>query len=100
MIYEWDPEKNLANQKKHGVSFETAARVFEDEDCIVAPDYAHSIDEHRYIAIGRVDNILFVVFTERVAAVRLISARVANKRERSVYYAGNLYHPGGPTLDG
>lgn len=50
--FEWDEEKNLINQKKHKISFETAAYVFEDENYIEMYDFEHSIDEDRYIAIG------------------------------------------------
>ena len=89
-MYEWDEEKNRANQRKHGISFEVAARVFEDEDCIIAYDFVHSADEDRYIAIGRVNEVLFVVFTERRETIRLISARMANERERRLYYAREL----------
>ena len=89
-MYEWDEEKNQANQRKHGISFEVAARVFEDEDCIIAYDFAHSTEEDRYIAIGCVNQVLFVVFTERKEITRLISARMANERERRLYYARDL----------
>lgn len=47
LIFEWDEEKNLINQRKHGISFETAAYVFEDENYIEMYDFEHSIDEDR-----------------------------------------------------
>ena len=84
--FEWDEDKAALNLKKHGVRFETAARVFEDEDRIEFYDSAHSTEEDRYNTIGMVDNILFVVYTERKNRVRLISARPANSKERSLYY--------------
>lgn len=90
--FEWDEEKNLHNQKKHGISFETAAYVFQDEHYIEMYDFEHSIDEDRYIAIGRVGDLLFVVFTERGETVRLISARLATEIERRLYYDQNFYH--------
>ena len=65
MVFEWDEEKNILNQRKHGISFETAAYVFADENYIEMYDFEHSISEDRYIAIGRVGDVLFVVFTER-----------------------------------
>jgi hypothetical protein len=51
----------------------------------------HSIDEDRYITIGKVEDVLFVVFTERDDAntVRLISARVATAKERRLYYGNS-----------
>lgn len=90
--FEWDEEKDLSNQKKHGISFETAAYVFQDEHYIEMYDFEHSIDEDRYIAIGRVGDLLFVVFTERGEAIRLISARLATESERRLYYDQNFYH--------
>ena len=90
--FEWDQEKNLINQQKHKISFETAAYVFEDENYIEMYDFEHSIDEDRYIAIGCVGDVLFVVFTERKENVRLISARLATESERRLYYEQNIYY--------
>ena len=84
MQFEWDEEKAALNLKKHGVRFETAALVFCDENRIELFDAEHSSEEERYNTIGLVDNILFVVYTERKNRIRLISARPANKRERSL----------------
>ena len=92
MIFEWDEDKNTANKEKHGISFETAAHVFEDPNYIEMFDFEHSTDEDRYIAIGRVGDILFVVFTERRERVRLISARLATKAERGLYYDQAIYN--------
>ena len=78
--------KTALNLKKHGVRFETAAMVFCDEYRIELYDAEHSADEDRYNTIGMVDNILFVVYTERKNRIRLISARPANSKERSLYY--------------
>ncbi len=86
MQFEWDEEKAALNLKKHGVRFETAARVFCDENRIELFDSMHSDEEERYNTIGMVDNILFVVYTERKNRVRLISARPANRKERRLYY--------------
>ena len=92
MTFEWDEEKNLLNQKKHGISFETASYVFLDENYIEMYDFEHSIDGDRFIAIGRVGEVLFVVFTERKENIRLISARLATESERRIYYEQNLYY--------
>lgn len=86
MQFEWDEEKAALNLKKHGVRFETAARVFCDENRIELFDSIHSDEEERYNTIGMVDNIPFVVYTERKNRVRLISARPANRKERRLYY--------------
>lgn len=112
VLFEYDSEKNRKNIEKHGISFKSAARVFFDYDRIELYDEAHSGDEDRYDTIGdtsagnltvignlqdtqRVDDILFVVYTERAIVdedgrsrevTRLISARLATSFERGVYY--------------
>ena len=90
--FEWDEEKNRVNREKHGISFETAAYVFRDEVYIEMYDFEHSIDEDRYIAIGLVGELLFVVFTERGEVIRLISARAATESERRLYYDQSFYN--------
>lgn len=83
--FEWDEEKERLNIKKHGISFTMAAKVFLDAGRIEIYDEAHSIDEDRYITIGWVGDVLFVVYTERTSRIRLISARLATARERRIY---------------
>ena len=85
-IVEWDDSKNESNIKKHGVSFETAAYIFNDVNRIEVYDAKHSDTEERYYTIGRVGDVLFVVYTDRGEVFRLISARFATKREEEVYY--------------
>lgn len=92
MKFEWDEEKNTKNRIKHKISFETAAHVFDDPECIEMYDFEHSISEDRYIALGKVGEVLFVVYTERKDAVRLISARFATKAERRIYDAQDIYY--------
>lgn len=92
LIFEWDEEKALINKRKHKVSFETATNVFFDENRIELRDEDHSDDEDRWQVIGKVDDILFVVYTEREDRTRIISARKADKKERREYYGNsNLY---------
>ena len=89
MTFEWDSEKEKANIRKHGIDFSMAARVFSDENRLELYDEAHSENEERYITIGTVGGIMYVVFvvyTEREDVIRLISARKATPRERSLYY--------------
>ncbi len=91
MKFEWDVEKNSCNKAKHGISFETAALIFNDKNRIEIFDSKHSSDtEDRYITIGKAGTILFVVYTERKDITRIISARLANKDERKAYY-GKYY---------
>ena len=92
MKFEWDEEKNIINREKHKISFETAAYVFDDPYYIEMFDFEHSVDEDRYIAIGKVGDVLFVVFTERKDTIRLISARLATNAERSLYYDQDIHY--------
>jgi uncharacterized DUF497 family protein len=92
MLFEWDAEKNLSNQRKHsGIDFETASRVFADPDLILRKDRV--VDgEQRWHAIGGVRRAVLLVvhayFEEKSngeETIRIISARQANPRERRVY---------------
>lgn len=84
--FEWDEEKNVINIEKHKISFETAALVFNDLDRQEFFDELHSDEEDRYITIGKVGKVLFVVHTDRADATRIISARLATAKERRLYY--------------
>ena len=82
----WDSEKAEINKKKHKVSFETAARVFLDENAYDDFDQMHSEFEDRIKIIGRVGKVLSVVYTEREDRNRIITARRADKDEEEQYY--------------
>lgn len=91
MKFEWDEDKNRQNIKKHNISFETAVNIFKDPHCLIIYDFIHSLDEDRYIAIGKIVDVLFVVYTERPDCTRLISARIATENEKRTYYDQNIY---------
>jgi len=86
---EWDAKKNAINIKKHHIDFKDAALIFSDENRLEIYDTMHSEKEDRYIVIGMVDDILFVVYTERDEVLRLISARIATSAEKEYYYGKN-----------
>jgi len=87
LVFEWDERKNKINILKHGISFETAANIFLDNDRLEVYDEDHSdYNEDRYISIGMVEDILYVVFTDREDTIRLISVRIATEQERNLYY--------------
>lgn len=65
--------------------------VFNDMQRIEIYDMEHSIEEDRYNTIGMVNDVLFVVYTERKDNILLISARLATKTERSIYYDQDSY---------
>ena len=85
MLFEWDEEKAALNLKKHGIDFTDAVHVFDDVYRIEWYDAAHSEFEDRYNTIGKVRDIIFVVYTERRERTRIISARKATPRERRIY---------------
>lgn len=82
-----DETKAAINPKKHGVSFEEAKTVFDNPLALIFDDEEHSVDEHPEIIIGhsRNNRLLLVSYTERSNAIRIISARLATKRERENY---------------
>lgn len=89
MRYEWDENKNKINQKKHGISFEEAATVFEREDSVIFDDPDHSIEEERFLIIGFscVLNLLVVCWCERAnESLRIISARQATAHETEQFF--------------
>ena len=87
MDFEWDVGKNKANIKKHGISFELAAKVFLDSKRIERYDAEHSsIEEQLYKTIGMVNKVVTVIYTERKTAIRIISARLAEQEEIDEYY--------------
>lgn len=88
MRFEWDDAKDLLNQEKHGVSFADARRLFESgENYLEIFDSEHSELEDRFIAIGPIERgLVVIVYTEREEdVIRIIGARWANPRERSLY---------------
>jgi uncharacterized protein len=84
---EWDPVKAKANWRRHGVTFEEAATVFDDPLSSTIPDPLHSQIEERSIILGQSvrRRLLVVVHTDRGDAIRIVSARVANAHERKTY---------------
>ncbi len=83
LTFEWDENKALENYRKHGIDFEEAKTVFNDPSATTIYDPDHSINEDRFIDLGRSSKgrILVVVYTERNETIRLISSRIATKRE-------------------
>jgi uncharacterized DUF497 family protein len=96
--FEWDEAKNLANQRKHGVSFEEASQVFHDPLRLLVADRVAD-HEQRWRTFGHVRRaaggvlLLLVAHTFReelelgilVEVVRIISARKATPQERRTY---------------
>lgn len=89
MVVTWDLQKAEINKRIHGISFETAQYVFADSNRLERYDRSEGNDstEDRYQTLGIVGRVLFVVYTERDETCRLISARLADRNERRIYYA-------------
>jgi uncharacterized protein len=87
MKFEWDPDKNESNDRKHGVSFEEAMTVWFDEWALISPDQRNSVGELRegIIGVSKSQILILVVFTQRENRIRIISARPVTKRERDGY---------------
>lgn len=87
LTFEWDKRKEVANIRKHGVSFHEASTVFLDPLSMTFYDPDHAEDEDRYITLGMTKNgrLLFVSHADRGERVRIISAREASKLERNAY---------------
>lgn len=85
--FEWDEEKAKSNLKKHSVSFDEAATIFNDPRIATISDPDHAESEERYVSIGKsvIMRILSVIHTYRKERIRLISARKATKAEKKNY---------------
>ena len=87
--FEWDDNKNQANIKKHGISFEEAITVFKDNSALILNDEIHSSDEDRFILIGFSYRLNIPVvchcYRQNETVIRIISARKSTKTERNVY---------------
>lgn len=87
MDFEWDDAKAAANRRKHGVSFDEAATVFDDPLVSIFQDEEHWVVEDRWIAIGISGRgrLLVVSHAYREDRTRIISARKATAKEAREY---------------
>jgi hypothetical protein len=87
--FEWDPAKESSNIKKHGVSFEEARTVFDDDYGRMLQDPDHSQEEERFILLGMsyTLKILTVIhcYRDSDGVIRIISARASTKNEERQY---------------
>ena len=94
IAFEWDEAKAAANLKKHQVSFEEAKSIFFDEFGVQFFDDEHPSDDERLLMLGMGSGakLLIVCHCERDhgAAIRIISARKASKRESAFYRGGHI----------
>jgi len=88
MKFEWDENKNNTNMAKHGIDFNDAITIFDDENMLEAVDTRTNYGEERLQVIGEAKpGILMVAYTWRNNATtrRIISARTASAKERALY---------------
>ena len=87
MNVDWDDNKADSNLSKHGVSFDDALTVFDDPLARTRDDPDHSVDERRFVTIGRTqsDYLIVVCHTMTDEEIRIISAREAEPVERRDY---------------
>jgi uncharacterized protein len=90
--FEWDVEKDLENQAKHGASFAQAQYAFADPRRVIAEDLSHSQTEKRYYCFGAVEGgILTVRFAYRRGTIRIFGAGYWRKG-RQIYERENHLH--------
>lgn len=89
LAFTWDEKKNLAKQRKHGISFEEAKTVFYDDSARMIHDPDHSADEDRFILLGLSYKLRILVvihaYKQDDLIIRIISARKATKIETQTY---------------
>ena len=86
MEFDWDENKNKSNQKKHGIDFNDAKEVFEDESSVISEDLRKDYGENRWKIVGKIyGSIISVIYTIRDKVTRIISARKASRKERDEY---------------
>lgn len=87
--FDWDPRKERANQKKHGIGFNEARSVFLDEFARIIPDTDSSDGEPRFLMLGMSISLRVLVvchcYRESEQVIRIISARRADPTERKEY---------------
>ncbi|MFZ4536093.1 BrnT family toxin [Propionivibrio sp.] len=87
--FEWDDDKATANVKKHGISFEEAKSVFQDERAKLINDPDHSEDDDRFVLLGLSETLRLLVvchcYRGENQVIRIISARKATTKESKSY---------------
>jgi len=85
--FSWNAEKAALNLSKQGVTFEEASTVFGDPLSVTVFDPGHSETESRFVIVGQSfeGKLIVVVHSELEDSIRIISARLATRREREVY---------------
>lgn len=84
MEFEFDARKSRSNQKKHGIDFKEAQRLWDDPDLIVVP--ARTTDEPRFLVVGKIEDLHWsAIVTYRGERLRVISVRRSRREEIELY---------------
>jgi len=90
ICFTWDKNKARLNRKKHGISFEEAETVFDDDQACLIHDPDHSEEEDRFVLLGLSCSIRLLVvnhcYREDDSEIRIISSRKATKTEEKMYW--------------
>lgn len=82
--FEFDPTKSRSNREKHGIDFEEARLLWQDDSLLIVP--SRDMNEPRFLAIARLgDKVWSAIWTQRGANIRIISVRRARDEEVAVY---------------
>lgn len=93
MGFAWDPAKDTANRRKHGIGFREASEIFLGF-ALIAEDTRRDYGERRFIALGEYDgDVVRLIFTEREHNIRIISAWKANRNDRKAYQKARAHRP-------
>ncbi|WP_417480411.1 BrnT family toxin [Maricaulis maris] len=65
LVFEWDPAKDAANRRKHGLSFELAVRAFDGRTLTLSGRKVGG--EYRSLTIGRIETLLVIAVVLRIA---------------------------------
>lgn len=88
LTFAWDEHKAIRNIERHGVAFEEAATVFDDEKAVLFDDPDHSETEERFLLLGVSDKLRLLIVCHCCRngdVVRIISARKATRSEAAQY---------------
>lgn len=84
MPFDYDPAKSAANLEKHGIDFDAAQSLWNDEHRLEIP--ARTEDELRFIVIGQIEGKYWsAVITYRSENVHIISVRRSREEEIDIY---------------
>ncbi len=82
-VFEWDERKSDVNSVKHRIPF-SAVRVCFEGPLLARRDVRFHYGEERWTALGLLDGVpIVLIYTKRGERIRIISARKANRNERS-----------------